>query len=120
MYARYAAKALPIYAELAAVTTMKTAYNIAVSDWFNPPMIHRIERRDERILVEASDNVMVTKVQVTVLDAEGKVLEKGEAIRKEGSSLSEGWWEFASSQEGTTIIAEAWDLPGHVTKLVTK
>ncbi len=112
-YARQAAKDHPIYAELAAEAPMKTAYNFALSDWFNPPMIHRIERGEGSILVEASDNVMVTKVQVKILNEEGKILEKGEGIRREGD-----WWEFASHAEGKTIMAEAWDLPGHVTRLV--
>ena len=92
---------------------MNTAYNFALSDWFDPPVIDCIERREGRILVEASDNLMVTKVRVTVLDQDGGVLEEGEAVRSEGD-----WWEFASQVEGKTIIAEAWDLPGHVTKFV--
>ena len=111
-YARGAARAQPVYAELAK-GTMKTAYNIALSDWFNPPVIHEVQRRDNKILVESSDNVMVTKVQVTILDKEGKVLEKGEAIRKEGD-----WWKYVLHTVGKTIIAEAWDLAGHVTKSV--
>ena len=71
----------PIYVELAAVTSMNTAYNFALKDWCHAPEIHRIERREGCILVEATDNVMVTKVQVKVLDEEGQVLEEGEAIR---------------------------------------
>ena len=61
-----------------------SAYNFALSDWFNPPVIHAIERRDGRIRVEASDNVMVTRVQVTILDEEGKVVEKGKAVKADG------------------------------------
>jgi hypothetical protein len=63
--------------------------------------------------VEASDDVLVTRVQITVLDDEGRALEAGEAVRKEGD-----WWEFASRAKGKTIVAEAWDLPGNLTKLV--
>ena len=112
-YAKWAAREQPVYAQLAAVAPMKTAYNFALCDWFHPPVIHRIERRAGCILVEASDNVRVTRVQVTVLDGpEGSVLEKGEALKGEGD-----WWKFAFQSEGKTIIAEAWDLPGHVTKL---
>ena len=37
-YARSAAKKYPIYAELTKGTT-KNAYNVALSDWFNPPVI---------------------------------------------------------------------------------
>jgi hypothetical protein len=113
-YARPAAKAQPLYAELAAATPMKTAYNLALSDWFHPPQIHRIERKKGRIRVQASDDVLVTKVRVTVLDGpDGNVLERGEAVRRRGN-----WWEFASQTDGKTIVAEAWDLPGHVTRLV--
>jgi hypothetical protein len=112
-YARQSAKTQPIYAELAAAAIMKTAYNFALSDWFRPPEIHCVERREERIRVQASDNIMVTRVRVTVLDQEGSVLEKGEAVRGEGD-----WWEFTSQTEGKKIIAEAWDLPKNVTRFV--
>lgn len=63
--------------------------------------------------MDASDDVRVTKVRVTVLDDESRVRETGDAIRDEDS-----WWQFASRAPGKTVIAEAWDLPGNVTKLV--
>ena len=76
-------------------------------------MIHSIERKDGRIRVEASDNVMVTKVQVTILDEEGKVLEKGDALNVEGN-----WWEIVTSVTSADgkVLAEAWDLAGNVVK----
>ena len=110
-YGRWASKYYPIYAELAKGTKL-TAYNLAVSDFYHPPVIHRIERGEGCIRVEASDNVMVTRVQVTVLDEQGAVLEKGEATRAEGD-----WWEFPSHAEGKKIVAEAWDLPKNVATL---
>ena len=113
-YGRWAAKTQPIYAELAAAAPMKTAYNFAVSDWWHAPEIHRIERGDVQILVEASDNVLVTKVRVTVLDGEDRVLEQREAIR-----MDDNWWSCSCAAEGNRIIVEAWDLPGHVTKFVS-
>jgi hypothetical protein len=100
-----------VYTELAGVTPMKTAYNFALSDWFNAPEIHCIERKKGHIRVQASDNVMVTRVQVTLLDEAGSVLEKGEAVRGKRN-----WWEYAPQTEGNTIIVEAWDLPGNVTR----
>jgi hypothetical protein len=112
-YARHASKIHPIYAELTKGTT-KNAYNIALSDWFNPPVVHRIERKAGRIRVEASDNVMVTKVLVNILDEEGKVLEKGEALHKNPKTK---WWEYATDTDGQ-IVAEAWDLAGNRSKLV--
>src|SRR5689334_22680233 len=45
-YARQAARTEPLYAQLAA-GTMKTAYNIALADFFHPPVIERIERKEE-------------------------------------------------------------------------
>ena len=113
-YARGAARVQPIYAELAK-GTMKTAYNIALSDWFNPPVIHQVQRRDGRILVKASDNVMVTKVVITVLDEQGQALEKGDGIRQEAPSTGSGWWEYVPNTAGKTVSAEAWDLAGNKT-----
>jgi hypothetical protein len=109
-YARQAAKTQPIYAELAK-GTMKTAYNIALSDWFNPPVIHRVERHDNEIIVQASDNVRVAKVVVKVLDEEGTVLEKGKAWQQQGDC-----WVYASQRTGKMVIAEAYDLAGNVVR----
>ena len=105
-YARMATKTHPIYAQLA-VGTVNSPYNWALSDWFNPPVIHSIKRTGNLIRVEASDNVMVAKVRVTILDAEGKVLEQGEAVQAD-----DDWWEYVSSKEGK-VMAEAWDLAGN-------
>jgi hypothetical protein len=110
-YARDAAKTQPIYAELAAGTIM-SPYNWALSDWFNPPEIHKIERTEDGIRIWATDNVLVRRVQVTILDAEGKVVEKGEGRRREGD-----WWEYVSSAQGK-VMAEAWDLAGNKVSLI--
>ena len=108
-YAREAAKSQPIYGELAA-GTIKSAYNFVLSDWFNPPVIHCVERKDGLIRVEASDNVMVARVVVTILDKDGNVTEKGEALK-----VDERWWEYASSADGK-VAAEAWDLAENVVR----
>jgi hypothetical protein len=102
----------PIYAELAK-GTWKSPYNFALSDWWHAPEIHRIKRQKGQILVEASDNIMVARVRVTIRDEEGKVMESGEATRGRGN-----WWKFTPQKNGTSILAEAWDLPEHVTKFV--
>ena len=112
-YAKEAARILPVYQERAEATPTWTAYNHAMYDWFHAPRIGCLAQEDGYILVEASDDVLVTRVQITILDNEGCVLEKGEAVRKEGD-----WWEFVSPAVGKTVIAEARDLPGNVTKLV--
>jgi hypothetical protein len=110
-YARQAALLEPVYEALAR-GTMKNAYNIALSDWFHPPVIHCIERRGEMIRVEASDNVMVAQVHVRILDADGQVLEEGEAIQSD-PELRPEWWEYVSNTEGQPVKAEACDLAGN-------
>ena len=52
-------------------------------------------------------------MQVTILDEEGKALEKGEATQAEGN-----WWEITSNTKGKTVRAEAWDLADNVAKFV--
>jgi hypothetical protein len=108
-YARDASRSNPTYARLAE-GTMKNAYNVALGDWFHVPVIQRVERRGKVIRVQATDDAMVASVQVTILDEKGKVLEKGEAIRKKGD-----WWEYAPGAQGS-VVAEARDLAGNVTK----
>jgi hypothetical protein len=116
-YASWLAKKHPIYAELASTEEARAAwlspFNFALSDCLHPPVIHRIERKDGRILVEATDNILVAKVYVTVFDEENKIIEMGDAVRQAGD-----WWEFASNAEGKTIRAQAWDLANNATKLI--
>jgi hypothetical protein len=110
--ARWLAHEHPIYAELAK-GTWKSPYNFALSDWWHAPVIHHIERRKGYIRVEATDNIMVARVQVTILDEQGKMIERGEAAKVKGN-----WWRFKPQKPGKSILAEAWDLPQHVTRLV--
>ena len=105
-YAGPASRQNPIYAELAA-GTMKNTYNVAFGDWFSPPVIHSLERRGGAIHITASDDVMVTKVEVTILDETGKALEKGEAIQGTG----DGWQYFPAVQG--RVLVEVRDLPGN-------
>ena len=55
---------------------MISAYNMALSDISHPPVIHHI-------LVQASDEVLVAKVNVSVSDEHGRLLEWLEAVRLE-------------------------------------
>lgn len=113
-YAKWADDVYPIYAELAKGSDKwLSAYNFAFADWFEPPVIHRVEQEEGRVLVEASDNVMVAKVVVSVLDEWGTVLDKGEAIRGEGN-----WWQFASHTKAKKVVVEARDLAENLTRLV--
>ena len=104
-YAKSASRSNPIYAQLAE-GTMKNAYNVALGDWFYPPVIQSVEERGEVIRVQATDDVMVAGVQVMILDEKGKVVEKGEGVRAKGN-----WWEYTPTADGKAIV-EARDLAG--------
>ena len=106
-YARVASKTNPLYAELAAGTS-KNAYNLALSDWFKPPVIHSVTRQDGSILVSASDNVQVTSVLITICDQEGEIIEQGQA-----KLTYKELWEYATTTQGK-IRVEAKDLAGNV------
>jgi hypothetical protein len=86
----------------------RDAYHLALSDGLTPPVIHEIERRDGRVRVTASDDVMVAKVRVSIRDEEGNLLEQGYVALPDPIHDPERW-EYASSAEGT-IEATAWDL----------
>lgn len=107
-YAKSVYKVNPIYAQKAAGTA-KNAYNVAVGDWRNPPVIWRIEWIDGQIRVHASDDVLVTGVTVTILDEAGQTLDQGEAELWMGVR-----WEYRTAHRGR-IRVEARDLPGNVT-----
>ena len=108
-YAREASLSQPIYAKLAA-GTMKNAYNLALGDWFHPPVIHTIENRDGKIFVQASDDVCVASLRVMIVDEAGSLLEQGDAVQ-----LGDDWWEYQPAAQGK-VIAEARDLAGNVTR----
>ena len=109
-YARAVAGSQPVYARLA-VEWHLPAYNIALSDWFHPPVVHAVEVARGRIRVSASDNVCVARVEVSIHAADGEVLEEGQASQAQGL-----WWQYTPSaplQPGQRVQARAWDLAGN-------
>jgi len=109
-YAKVASKTNPIYAQLAAGTT-KNAYNMAIADFFHAPVIHAVQQEGSLLRIWASDNVMVTKVRVTVF-RDTVVLEKGDALQEE---VTTDQWTYHLQHTGK-ILVEAYDLAGNVTK----
>jgi len=112
-YARDAAQRQPVYAELAA-GTMKNAYNIVLADWFHAPRIGRIDLKNGLVRIQAVDNVRVAGVKVAVLNEQGMLLERGEAMQ-----VDELWWSYTPQKPlagNLKIEVEAHDLAGNVTK----
>ncbi len=110
-WAKWAYKHYPIYEELAADLPMINAYNLAVKDISHPPVIHSILRKKGRILVHASDEIMVAGVRVTVRNEKGRLLEAGDA-----KQVKKDWWEYAPKCKGR-VSASAWDLPGNKVRI---
>ena len=104
-----------------AVERGMTPYALAVADWYGAPKVLEIDvdawtgNAGETIRVRARDNVCVARVLVTVRDAEGTVLESGEAVVAEAGSL---WWNYTTQSSVVltpfpTVQAVAMDLPGN-------
>ena len=106
-YGKVASKENPIYAKKAEGTD-RNAYNIAFADAMKPPELHGIEYFDGRLRVDVRDNVMVTKVTLTILDPDGNPLEQGDAELVYGVH-----WEYQPVNKGR-ILVQAWDLPGNL------
>ena len=109
-YAKDASRSNPIYAQLAE-GTMLNAYNVAMRDWFHPPVIQRLGRYGAAVRIWATDDTQVAGVSVSVVDENGVILEQGEAAQGRGD-----WWEYIPSVSGK-IVAEARDLPGNKSML---
>ena len=118
------AKDNPIYVQLAKGTEA-TAYNLAIADWFGKPVVQEIntdgwsgleEGQPVRILAE--DNTYVASVHVTITNAQGTVLEEGEAVRANGFE-----WVYTTTGEvpplpNRHIVVTAKDLAGNSGTLI--
>lgn len=99
----------------------QSAFVIAVSDYLKAPRVSVMEpvryngSAGSVILIKAIDDFMVTKVEVTLRDAAGAVIEEGEARL---GDLNDHQWEYTTKVDhpvvaGTTIRAVAYDRPGN-------
>jgi hypothetical protein len=98
-----------------------TAYNIAIADWFVAPKVLEINvdrwtgKIGQLIRVKARDNVRVARVSLVIRDAEGQLLEMGEAAQSEPVSA---WWNYTTKslvrlEPFPSVKAIARDLPGN-------
>ncbi len=82
-YAKDVAQTEPVYAEKAAGTA-KSAYNVAIADWFHSPEVDEIDLSDytgqagQVIRAKVADDVQVTQVSVVIATEAGVVVEQGQ------------------------------------------
>lgn len=102
------------------------AYSITLRGWFGMPKVVAINtdgwtgKPGETIYIKARDNARVAGVSVVIRDAEGKVLETGEAVP---SKTGSAWWKYTTKTHilkipSPRIKATAWDLAGNCDSFV--
>lgn len=116
-YAKKAAQEEPIYAEKA-IGTPRTAFNVALADFLRPPEILHVDlaaytgKVGESIRAQVRDDVCVKHVKVSIVTADDRLIEQGEATQ--GAGL---WWNYTTTanglEEAVQVIVQAWDLPGN-------
>ncbi|HRI78445.1 MAG TPA: hypothetical protein PLR06_02825 [Cyclobacteriaceae bacterium] len=95
------------------------AFRVAVSDFLNPPEVHYIKvpgysgAIGEMIRIKATDDFKVIEVRVSIIDATGKVLERGNASP---SPRKRQLWRYITTVtnenvNGTVIKVTAYDKP---------
>lgn len=92
----------------------QNAYNIAIRDAYNPPVIENIEKAGNDIIVRATDDFRVYRVTVAIYDAEGVMKEEGNALMGRNGKD----WTYTANTEaipGCRVMAVAEDLPGNRT-----
>ncbi|MGC3947019.1 MAG: hypothetical protein QM762_21295 [Chryseolinea sp.] len=98
------------------------AYTVAIQDFLKPPVIHEIDTKDysgeagQLIRVRASDNFKVKSVTVSVANAEGEMVETGEALERG----KKGLWRYTTTirrmiVKGSMITAVARDYADNAT-----
>lgn len=99
----------------------RSAYNVALSDYLNPPVIHYIRAvgyngaAGSIITIKATDDFRVETVSVVIYSAKGMVIEKGDAARNKRKPFM---WNYRTSVENHRVKAcrikvTAKDRPGN-------
>ena len=107
----------------AKATNLKSAYNVAVADFFHAPDIEEVDLTaytgavGDPIRVRAVDDFKVVKVHVAIFNGDGTTVEEGDAVQDENAL---DWIYTATavneSLEGDKIVVTASDNPGNVTE----
>lgn len=122
MYAKYMMKDPVCKAEYHSnAKGTQTAYNVAVADFYHPPVIHKIAtafKNGFRVIVDAQDDFKVKKVEVEISEFSGEVIFKGDASLQEDEK-----WVCLMDQNSIIpdhikIKVRAFDMPGNIAEEV--
>ena len=109
----------------AAIKGGQRAFNIAVTDALQPPVVVSIHIENyhghpgDPVIIHAKDDFKVAGVNVSVYNSAGELVEEGSAIQRENEELI---WLYNTRKEnrdynGSKILAVATDLPGNTASL---
>ncbi|WP_326493329.1 lipocalin/fatty-acid binding family protein [Marinifilum sp. D737] len=110
------------YNKVAKEKGIYSGYNLAVSDYFHPPTIEKINIRNyhgeigDVIEIIAFDDFKVKRIELEIYSSDGNLIEKGLAYE----SNQNGKWHYAASvanseYKGDKIVVKAFDYPGNET-----
>jgi len=94
----------------------QNAYNMAVKDAYHSPEVQQIRLEEDTVVVTAKDEFRVPEVEVRVLDAAGKIQERGKAVL--GRNGVDWYFKVSSLPPGGKIVAVAMDLLGNGTEMI--
>ena len=102
----------------------ESAFNVAVADMLHAPDIDTIDlsgyhgNPGDKILVKATDDFNITQVQVSIVNADGSVLESGDAeIGEDGITWTYSATGTNADLSGDKIVVKVSDLPGNLSQL---
>jgi len=98
------------------------SFNVAVADFFNAPDIEHVDlsgytgKVGDVIRILASDDLIVKAVSICITNADGSIVEEGDALPGAGHE-----WTYVATQPndslaGDKIVITASDLPGNITE----
>jgi len=102
----------------------RSAYNVAVADFLHAPDVDEIDVTNyhgaagDTVRVRVTDDFKVRQVQVSILNADGTLVEEGNAV-KQNNEID---WIYTAtagneSTEGDKIVVRASDKPGNISVL---
>lgn len=100
----------------------RSAFNMAVADYFKPPVIVKVDLSElsnqpgSKITALVIDNFRVEKVKVKIVKSNGALLEEGDAVlQPDGINWQYSTTTANANAAGNMLIITATDLPGHST-----
>lgn len=102
-------------------TDTLTWHNLACRDFLIAPVVKKVDIKDytgepgSRIVIKATDDFRVITVKVKILNADGALVEEGEAFM---DPLNRKHWIYTARQSnnalmGTKVMATAFDIPNN-------